>query len=130
MKICWVKILTAVAGGSTGAYVVSPPLLIYAQQRLPGNRNCHTQARYLQHNKHLHTYILASSCTSLEPFSPSYSCLFLVLSVFPNIAHLRCGVNPGQNPLIRLHAWSLIQFVVPRVDSANAHSNPVQSNPD
>ena len=27
MKIWWVKILTAVAGGSTGAYVVSPPLL-------------------------------------------------------------------------------------------------------
>ena len=25
MKICWVKILTAVTGGSTGAYVVSPP---------------------------------------------------------------------------------------------------------
>ena len=25
MKICWVKILTPVAGGSTGAYVVSPP---------------------------------------------------------------------------------------------------------
>ena len=24
MKICWVKILTPVAGGSTGAYVVSP----------------------------------------------------------------------------------------------------------
>ena len=24
MKICWVKILTAVAGGSTDAYVVSP----------------------------------------------------------------------------------------------------------
>ena len=26
MGIWWVKILTAVAGGSTGAYVVSPPL--------------------------------------------------------------------------------------------------------
>ena len=25
MEICWVKILTPVAGGSTGAYVVSPP---------------------------------------------------------------------------------------------------------
>ena len=25
-EICWVKTLTAVAGGSTGAYVVSPPL--------------------------------------------------------------------------------------------------------
>ena len=24
MEICWVKILTPVAGGSTGAYVVSP----------------------------------------------------------------------------------------------------------
>ena len=28
MKICWVKILTAVMGGSTGAYVVSPPLVV------------------------------------------------------------------------------------------------------
>ena len=25
MKICWIKILTAVVSGSTGAYVVSPP---------------------------------------------------------------------------------------------------------
>ena len=31
MKICWVKILTAVAGGSTGAYVVSPPYIVDTQ---------------------------------------------------------------------------------------------------
>ena len=28
MKICWVKILTPVAGGSTDAYLESPPVII------------------------------------------------------------------------------------------------------
>ena len=31
------------------------------------------------------------------------------------------------DPLICLHAWLLIQFVIVRVDKANSHSNPVQS---
>ena len=28
MEICWVKILTPVTGGSTGAYIVSPPCIM------------------------------------------------------------------------------------------------------
>ena len=42
MKICWVKILTPVAGGSTGAYVVSPPCVIMKLIHPSMHSDCHS----------------------------------------------------------------------------------------
>ena len=52
MKICWVKILTAVTGGSVGAYVVSLPcysmIHVIASLCIPGGQITPASSKWKQ----------------------------------------------------------------------------------
>ena len=93
---------------------------------LPGNWKCRTHACYLQHNKYTHTNILTYFVLQMSHFSLAE----LLLHVLPCVGLFFKYSAPqvmGWNPV---YTHGLIQFVIVCMDSANSHSNSVQSNPD